>query len=111
MPDQYTAPDFGHAALITIDVQRDFLDDGVCAIPGTTAVLPRIAELLTAFRVAQLPIVHVVRVYKADGSNVDACRRGAIEAGQVIVRPGTSGLQLASALLPNDGATLDADLF
>jgi hypothetical protein len=41
MTDPYIRPDFKNIALITIDVQRDFLDDGVCAVPGTTAVLPR----------------------------------------------------------------------
>jgi nicotinamidase-related amidase len=91
---EYTRPDFSKVALLTIDVQRDFLDDGVCAIPGTTAVLPQISGLLTAFRSAHLPIIHVVRVYVADGSNVDLCRRALVESGATIVRPGSAGLQL-----------------
>jgi nicotinamidase-related amidase len=110
MPDEYTRPDFKMIALVTIDVQRDFLDDGVCAIPGTTAVLPRIATLLNAFRAAHLPIIHVIRLYKADGSNVDLCRRAVVESGKAIAQPGTSGIQLATELLPRGAVSLDADL-
>jgi nicotinamidase-related amidase len=96
--DHYTSPDFGAMALVTIDVQRDFLDDGVCAIAGTTAVLPQMAAVLRAFRTGRLPIIHVVRVYKSDGSNVDLCRRTVVESGTAVVQPGTSGVQLATAL-------------
>ena len=110
MADEYTRPEFDKMALVTIDVQEDFLDEGPCAIPGTTAVLPHIASLLEAFRAARLPIVHVVRLYKADGSNVDICRRAVVEAGQAIVRPGTSGMNLAGPLIPEGSPALDAEL-
>jgi nicotinamidase-related amidase len=107
MTDQYTQPDFSKVALVTIDVQRDFLDDGICAIPGTTAVLPQIVHLLTRFRLARLPIFHVVRVYKPDGSNVDLCRRAVVESGATVVQPGSAGLQLAHEL---GAIPLDAEL-
>jgi nicotinamidase-related amidase len=38
-------------------------------------VLPTIAALAAAFRAAGRPIVHLVRLYRSDGSNVDLCRR------------------------------------
>ena len=107
--DRYTAPDFDAVALITIDVQCDFLDDGSAGIPGTRAVLPQIAALLAAFRQAARPIIHVVRLYRADGSNVDRCRRSLIEAGREIVRPGTAGVELAPALWLATGSQLDPD--
>lgn len=110
MMDQYTRPDFTKIALVTIDVQRDFLDDGVCAVPGTTAVLPKIATVLTAFRSARLPIIHVVRLYRADGSNVDLCRRAVIESGRAIVRPGSVGMELADRLPPQGAVSLNADV-
>jgi nicotinamidase-related amidase len=110
MIDKYTRPDFGHIALITIDVQRDFLDDGVCAVAGTTAVVPRIGELLGAFREAQKPIIHVVRIYRENGSNVDLCRRGVVESGTPVVRPGTPGMELAHSVPPRGAAPLDSDL-
>lgn len=108
--DPYTAPDFATAALVTIDVQRDTLDGGPLEIPGTTAALPAMRTLLDAFRQASRPIVHVVRLYRADASNVDPCRRGAVEGGLRALTPDLEGSQLAAGLFPDAGATLDADL-
>jgi nicotinamidase-related amidase len=106
----YTQPDFRSIALITIDMQQDFLAGQPFEIPGTSEVLPRIQRLAAAFRRAQLPIVHMLRLYKSDGSNVDLCRRSAVEQGASIVRPGTAGAELAPPLLPGPGVSLDADL-
>jgi nicotinamidase-related amidase len=106
----YTQPDFRSIALITIDMQQDFLAGQPSEIPGTSEVLPRIQWLASAFRRAQLPIVHMLRLYKSDGSNVDLCRRSAVEQGAAIVRPGTTGAELAPSLLPGPGVSLDADL-
>jgi nicotinamidase-related amidase len=106
----YTQPDFKSIALIAIDMQRDFLTGQPFEIPGTSEVLPRIQRLAAAFRRAQLPIVHMLRLYKRDGSNVDLCRRSAVEQGTAIVRPGTAGAELAPPLLPGLGVGLDADL-
>jgi nicotinamidase-related amidase len=110
MIDRYTRPDFSAVALVTIDVQQDFLLGGAAEIPGTDAVLPQIARLVASFRARQLPIVHVVRLYTANGSNADLCRRALIESGSPIVRPGTSGTALAAPLSPPDSPALDTDL-
>jgi nicotinamidase-related amidase len=107
-PDRYTGPEFGASALITIDTQRDFLDGEPFEIAGTSAVLPRMAALLGAFRQASRPIVHVVRLYEPDGSNVDLCRRRVVEQGAPLVLPGSEGSQLADELLPVAGVELDA---
>lgn len=108
--DRHTAPDFAASALITIDVQRDTLDGGPLEIPGTTTALPAMRALLDAFRQAGRPIVHIVRLYREDGSNVDPCRRGAIEDGMQVLTPGRDGSQPAKELLPDSGVTLDASL-
>lgn len=97
-------------ALITVDMQRDFLASQPFEIPGTSEILPRLQKLAATFRRKQLPIVHMVRLYKGDGSNTDLCRRSAVEHGAVIVRPGTEGAELASSLLPRGDLKLDADL-
>src|SRR5262245_51236723 len=91
-------------------MQQDFLDNGAAEIPGTSAVVPRIAALLAVFRKARRPVVHVVRIYQADGSNVDLCRRASIESGRGIVRPGSRGLELAAGLGVNPERGLDPDL-
>jgi nicotinamidase-related amidase len=100
----YVSPEFGSAALITVDVQVDTLDGQPLEVAGTSAALPRIAALAAAFRAAGRPIVHVVRLYRSDGSNVDRCRRAAVQAGARILAPGSSGSQLAPGLVDGAGS-------
>jgi nicotinamidase-related amidase len=103
--DPYTRPLAGSAALMLIDVQRDFLDtpgdDAPMPIDGTRAAISAMATLATAFRERRLPIVHVVRLYQPDGTNVDLVRRRLIEEGARIALPGSAGSQIAAELLPN----------
>jgi nicotinamidase-related amidase len=105
----YAQPDFRSMALITIDTQNDFLQGQPCEIPGTSEILPQMRNVLETFRRARLPIIHVVRLYKPDGSNAELCRRSAIEQGAAIVCPGTSGVELAPPLLPAQNR-LDCEL-
>ena len=108
--DPYTAPNFAAAALITIDTQRDVLDGGPFEIPGTSAALGAMRELVLAFRGAGRPIVHVVRLYEPNGANVDPCRRRAVQGGLRALTPGAPGSQLAAELLPEPNLTLDTDV-
>jgi nicotinamidase-related amidase len=110
VPDHYTDPDFAAAALVTIDTQRDVLDGGPFEIPGTSAALETMRALRHAFRRAERPIVHIVRLYEPDGANVDLCRRHAVQSGMRALTPGDPGSQLADELLPEPGIELDAEL-
>jgi nicotinamidase-related amidase len=110
MTDRYTAPDFTAAALITIDTQRDVLDDGPLEIAGTSAALPTMSALTEEFRSAGRPIAHVVRMYEPDASNVDLCRRQLVEDGTPLLITGAPGTQLAPELLPEPQLTLDGAL-
>jgi nicotinamidase-related amidase len=96
--------------LITIDTQCDTLDGQPFEIPGTSAILPRMRTLLEAYRSAEMPIIHIVRIYKADGSNVDLCRKELVEQGATLVLARSSGCRLAPELLPQAGVELDLDL-
>jgi nicotinamidase-related amidase len=107
--DQYTTPDFRSIALITVDTQRDTLDGGPLEIAGTSAMLPQMLRLLAIFRRLALPIAHVIRLYKRDGSNVDLCRRALAEGGAGILAPGSMGSELAPELLPLPDTRLDAE--
>lgn len=98
--DPYTQPDFSSIALITIDVQRDTLDGQPFEVSGTSAILPKMQRLLQTFRRTGLPIIHMVRLYKPDGSNVELCRQELARRGSVIFRPTTPGCELAGKLLP-----------
>jgi nicotinamidase-related amidase len=105
-----TAPQFDRSALITIDVQRDFLDGQPFEIHGTSAALPAMGRLVESFRLKARPIIHMVRLYRADGSNVEPFRRRMIEQGAQLVLPGSVGSQLAAPLLTTPDMTLDAEL-
>ncbi len=109
--DKYTAPDLSKSALITIDTQNDFaLDDAPAKIAGTKEILPNMEVLLDNYRLRNLLIVHIVRLYLPDGSNVDLCRRGQVEQGWKIVAPGTKGAELVESLKPNRKTRIDSDL-
>ena len=67
-------------------------------------------SLLMAYRQCDLPIIHVVRLYKPDGSNVDLCRRDMVEDGMCIISPDSCGAELVEELKPNSEVQLDAEL-
>ena len=77
-----TTPDPRKSLLLTIDVQVDFTAPGSPAeIAGTAEAVPNMVRLIEAFRAARRPVVHMVRLYKDDGSNVDLCRRDNVREG------------------------------
>jgi nicotinamidase-related amidase len=106
----YTRPDFRSMALITIDMQNDFLKGQPFEIPGTSEILPQMRELVETFRRARRPVIHVVRLYKPDGSNADLCRRSLVEQGAMIVCPGTSGAELVPPLCLAQETKLNTDM-
>ncbi|GAB1695089.1 cysteine hydrolase family protein [Krasilnikovia sp. M28-CT-15] len=103
--DPWLSPEWEGAALLTIDVQADFVEGGANPVPGTAAVLPAVAELLAAFRAAGRPVVHVVRMY--DGDDVDLVRRGLLATGAPIVRPGSPGAEPPAPMRPTAAPPLD----
>lgn len=108
MPDDL-APEWRASALVSIDVQCDLLDGRPYEIAGTSAAAESIGTIREAFRRADLPIVHVVRLYRADGSNADLCRRRPLEQGMSLVIAGSEGAELAPAIVP-PGTRLDVEL-
>ncbi|MCL9759475.1 cysteine hydrolase family protein [Frankia sp. AiPa1] len=95
-------------ALLVIDVQNDFsLRSSPHAVPGTDELVPTIGRVVSGFRAAGLPLIHVVRLYLADGSNADLCRRPLLTSGVPLVRPGTEGSQVRTELQPSPPFTLD----
>lgn len=97
------------SALLTIDVQRDFCAiDGSAHVAGTAAAIPAMAGVAATFRAAGRPIIHVVRLYSADGSDAEPARRREVTTSP-IVRPGTAGSQVAPQLLPPGAPELDPE--
>jgi nicotinamidase-related amidase len=108
--DAFTEPHFARSALVSIDVQRDVLDGQPLEIAGTSAALPAMQLVVRAFRKARRPIVHVVRLYLADGSNAELCRRSALQRGAQMLTARTEGAEVADGLLPDPAIRLDTDL-
>lgn len=101
MTDSNTTPAPRESALLTIDVQEDFAQ----LIAGTRECVPAMQRVLTAYRERGLPIVHVVRLYLADGSNADLCRRSA-----GVVAPGSDGAELLDGIMADRAVRLDSGL-
>ena len=95
---KYTQSNFLNSALITIDIQSDTLDGQPLEIPGTSAILPKVRMILDIFRDSGKPIVHIIRIYKKDASNVDLCRKEDVENGAQIFLESTPGCEIASTL-------------
>jgi nicotinamidase-related amidase len=107
----YTCPDKRHSALLIIDVQRDFTLPGSPAeIPGTFQAVKYMCPLVKAYRKLSHPIIHVIRLYRSDGSNVDLCRKHAVEKGRQLVIPDSSGAELMDELKPSSDCRLDSNL-
>ncbi len=109
--DTYTTLNRNAIALITVDIQNDFVLPGAPAeMPGARQIIPSVVQLLQAFRHAKKPVIHVVRLYLPDGSNVDLCRREAIRSGTQVVLPDTDGAELVAELKPLRSVRLQSDL-
>jgi len=105
----YCVPQKGTAALLTLSAQQDFLRPGSpYRAAGAHRVLPALARTVRGFRALDAPLFHAVRLYRPDGSNVDACRRQAVEEGLRVFMPGTTGVELLDEVRPDPGLRLDA---
>lgn len=108
--DEYTKPDRMNAALLTIDTQQDVTHpEAPATIPGTSDAASAMQRVAQQFRDDGSSIVHIVRLYQPDGSNVDLCRRKDIENGKEMVIAGSDGAELVDALIPSVGISLDTD--
>jgi nicotinamidase-related amidase len=113
MVDKFTSAEWQNAALLTIDTQNDFtLTNAPFAITGTFEIVPKMCRVLHAFRSARKPIIHVIRIYTPDGSNVDLCRRRAVaKLSKKLVIAGTQGAELVNELKPSSSkVSLDTEL-
>ena len=107
----YCVPQKGTAALLTLSAQQDFVrPDSPYRASGVLRVRPALGRLAEGFRAHGAPLFHAVRLYRPDGSNVDACRRQAVEEGLRVFMPGTLGAELLDEVKPVATARLDPSL-
>ncbi|OPZ87616.1 MAG: N-carbamoylsarcosine amidase [bacterium ADurb.Bin429] len=91
-------------ALIIIDMQNDFVLHGAPAcVAGAAATVSVIRRLLDDFRSRKQPIFHVVREYRADGSDIELPRLDGFLHHQPFVVPGTPGCEIVAELTPLPG--------
>jgi len=107
----YTAPERQRCALLTIDAQRDYIDaESPVRSAACSQTVEPLARLVSGVRALSAPILHTVRYYRPDGSNVDLCRRKSVEEGMRVLMPGSMGAELLGEILPARELRLDPHL-
>jgi len=93
----------GPSALLIIDMQNDFVLEGKpLRVAGASAVIPKIQSVLAGFRNRNLPVFHIVRVHRKDGSDVEIIRRDLFAKAPFAVE-GTPGAAVIDELAPRPG--------
>ena len=92
------------SALLIVDMQNDFVLPGAPAVvSGAYDTIPKIKALLDWQHVRRWPVFHVIREYRADGSDIEITRREAFLAGPRYAVPGTQGADIVAGLNPASG--------
>lgn len=93
-----------NTALFIIDMQTDFvsIESSYC-IAGAQKTVPLIAKILHHFREHKLPVFHIYREYRNDGSDVEKFRYQKFIEGKKLAVPGTEGCEIVKELTPKVG--------
>ena len=90
-------------ALLIIDMQNDFVLDGApLKVAQARTVVPKILEVLNRFRAKKLPVFHILRVHRKDGSDVEIIRQDLFKRQPFAVE-GTRGAAVIAELSPLPG--------
>jgi nicotinamidase-related amidase len=106
--------DRDHAALIIIDMQRDFVEPGGFGetlgnkVALLQAIIPATARLLAAFRAAGLPVIHTRECHRPDLSDCPPAKR---ERGKPSLRIGDPGPMGRILISGEPGADIVPELY
>ncbi|MFN7124560.1 MAG: cysteine hydrolase family protein [Allorhizobium sp.] len=106
--------DRDHAALIIIDMQRDFVEPGGFGetlgnkVALLQAIIPATARLLAAFRAARLPVIHTRECHRPDLSDCPPAKR---ERGKPSLRIGDPGPMGRILISGEPGADIIPELY
>jgi len=90
-------------ALLIIDMQNDFVLEGKpLRVAGARAAIPKMQSVLAEFRNRSLPVFHILRVHRADGSDVEIIRQERFRQ-QPFAVAGTKGAAVIDELTPRTG--------
>jgi nicotinamidase-related amidase len=93
-------------ALLIIDMQNDFVREGApLQMPGAPPIIRNVAAVLDLFRRRNLPVIHIVRVHRRDGSDVEIFRQD-LFAGTPFAVDGSQGAEIIRELTPIAGEYL-----
>lgn len=91
------------AALLIIDMQNDFVLDGKpLRVAGAHGLIPKIQAVRAEFQKRSLPVFHIVRVHRPDGSDVEIIRQDLFRK-QPFAVAGTHGAAVIDELAPREG--------
>lgn len=94
-------------AFLIIDMQRDFLDeDSPLVVKAGLEALPHIERALEATRKSNVPVFHVFRLYRGNGSDVELTRHEGWKSNGGSLVPGTEGADIPESIQPIDGEYL-----
>jgi nicotinamidase-related amidase len=106
--------DRDHAALIIIDMQRDFVEPGGFGetlgnkVALLQAIIPATTRLLTAFRAGGLPVIHTRECHRPDLSDCPPAKR---ERGKPALRIGDPGPMGRILISGEPGADIIPELY
>jgi nicotinamidase-related amidase len=90
-------------ALFIIDMQNDFVRDGAPLKVGDAGlIIGNIRAVLDLFRRSHLPVFHVLRIHRRDGSDVEVFRKDLFRQVPFAVE-GTKGARVINELEPREG--------
>jgi len=90
-------------ALLIIDMQNDFVLEGKpLRVAGAGTVIPKILAVLAEFRKRSLPVFHILRVHRPDGSDVEIIRQELFRK-QPFAVVDTMGAAVIDELTPFEG--------
>ncbi|MHB8368983.1 MAG: cysteine hydrolase family protein [Leptospirales bacterium] len=97
-------PEIHHLALIIVDMQNDFVLPGSPVhVAGAQATIPSVRKLLDTARSRGWLVIHVVREYRRDASDVERPRaKDFLERGGYSIS-GTQGAGIVEELAPREG--------
>jgi nicotinamidase-related amidase len=97
-------PNHKKIALIIVDMQNDFvLPDAPQCVKGAVSIILNIQKVLDIFREKTLPVFHVYREYRADGSDIEKTRFEDFVHREKYCVPQTKGCEIVDELSPVEG--------
>ncbi|XP_023548755.1 probable inactive nicotinamidase At3g16190 [Cucurbita pepo subsp. pepo] len=99
------ADQWNHTALLVIDMQKDFIDEGSpFAIPGARAILPSVYRAVEIARKRGVFVIWVVREHDPEGRDVERFRRHYYGNGKLKpAAKGSRGAELVEGLEMKEG--------